>query len=510
MDPDFLEAAGREVTPPPRTIRSTPDSRLRIRPATTIEIGSSSDDAGPAEVEGDADDENDDISSVYPPLSAKKVNRSTSIKAARTSGVGRHSRVSKVNSDLSSSEPRSQFTPGIASTTANTFTNPQYFTPAPTLNSAPAFNSTPNFTRSTVPVLGEELPRNVQDLLQGYYQANNTTTVPNEIYCIQVPRVHETTQGKPAVYTCHLTNEVVELRGYKLPSMKKKQSERLLVAVGRAFTQPVVLARTKSHSNEFRIWRGAADDGSGSAVITRSVPNHGKKLENRKRKSSSADGPPAKKKNKKKDSKKDSKNEIATDEAANEDASSALAPELRPHSVKTEHRDSSSFQPSIGSSPSSPATPAEIDQSPVAMAPDMSALNSANLPQLPDNHFIPTAPAFNGDSIENQTFFHFMSSEARQVVRQRPMSKCNTVDKLFTHAHAANTIPPNKPAVLQATVESEHESSRPIRIVDEEDYADLLTAVANSACWMNGEQCHILISDVRPRPRNVETNAEQA
>jgi hypothetical protein len=284
--------------------------------------------------------------------------------------------------------------------------------------------------------------------------------------------------------------------------MKKKQSERLLVATGRAFTHPVVLARTKSHSNEFRIWRGAADDGSGSPVITRSVPNHGKKLEIRKRKSSSACGPPAKKKALKK--------EVAKDEVGNEDASSALTSELRRRSVQTEHRNSSSFQPSIASSPSGPATPAEPDQSAITMAPDMSALNSADLSQLPNDHFIPAAPASNDDSIENHTFFHFMSSETRKVVRQRPMSKCNSVDKLFTHAQAAGTIPPDRHPVLEATVESEHESSRAIRIVDEEDYADLLAAVANSGCWMNGEQCHVLITEIRPCPRNVEVNAEQA
>ena len=123
-------------------------------------------------------------------------------------------------------------------------------------------------------VLGEELPRSVQDLLSGYFKARNTTVVPSEIYCIQAHRVYSTIDKRRAVYRCFLTGQQVEVRAYSLPSMRHKNSEKLLVAAGRMFPQPIVLARIKPHSNDFRNWLGAADNGTGAPVIQRFIPEH--------------------------------------------------------------------------------------------------------------------------------------------------------------------------------------------------------------------------------------------
>lgn len=93
-----------------------------------------------------------------------------------------------------------------------------------------------------------------------------------------------TVDGRAAVYQGWLTGEHVEVRGYTLPSMKQlKSSEKMLVAAERMFPEPVVLARIKPHSNDFRIWRGAADEGTGQPVITRHIAKHGKKADHKRK-----------------------------------------------------------------------------------------------------------------------------------------------------------------------------------------------------------------------------------
>lgn len=280
--------------------------------------------------------------------------------------------------------------------------------------------------------------------------------------------------------------------------MKQKQSERLLVAAGRAFTKPIVLARTKSHSNEFRIWNGASDTGTGPAVVSRSIPNHGKKAENRKRASSTSEQPARKKAAVK-------KKESVNVEEDDDDARSEVAVESHRKGVQAERRDSSgsaSYHPSASSSPAPPATSADLlthqEQSPITITPTLSTMNTPVYPaHLPDRRLPLAAPAPNNNSVENNTVFQFVSNSTAGVTRTRTLSKCNTVDKLFTHAYAANTLTPGRPALLEASVESRNSSSDPIRIVDEDDFDDLVQAIVKDGCCDNGEGCLVLITAIR-------------
>lgn len=53
--------------------------------------------------------------------------------------------------------------------------------------------------------------------------------------------------------------------------VRGKASERLLVAHGGPLVEPIVLARTKRYSNEFRAWQGVHDDSTAPAVVIRKV-----------------------------------------------------------------------------------------------------------------------------------------------------------------------------------------------------------------------------------------------
>ena len=143
-----------------------------------------------------------------------------------------------------------------------------------------------NTLAETLPsvALPRELPRNVQQLLRGYFEMHQTTRVPSEIYNLQVYRIFSTAEGRPAIYVAHPLGELLTVHAYRLPQMNDtKHSSRLLVAEGEPFDEPIVLARTSSHSRQYRAWKGALDDPSAPPVVLRRIVGGGnpKKIQQR-------------------------------------------------------------------------------------------------------------------------------------------------------------------------------------------------------------------------------------
>ncbi len=319
---------------------------------------------------------------------------------------------------------------------------------------------------SAVSILGEELPRNVQDLLQAYFRTKNTTIVPEETYCIQQPRLHSTTNGKRVTYISQ-TAENVQVRGYTLPSMRhdKKSGEKLLVATGRAFPQPIVLARTKPHSKTFRQWLGAADDGTSAPVITRFVPNRGPKVENKRRRSSpGADTTKRRRFMKMEDEGlgldagnnfvaiQDDDDTITGAPGAHELSEPPIEPRSsRNHLANTLDDDDDKVvnadlkADGLSAETSTPvptSRPVSIDidiphqRSGRKMGCTTTSISSPRI-NVVSSELLPQTTL----TVEENTTFQFISSLTREKVRKRTLAKIDNVEVLFTHAYAADVIP---------------------------------------------------------------------
>lgn len=66
----------------------------------------------------------------------------------------------------------------------------------PLRNTAAPAQHKPDSAAKPHSCIARELPRNVQDLLRGYFQKHQTTRVPSEIYYIQLHRVFSTLDGR--------------------------------------------------------------------------------------------------------------------------------------------------------------------------------------------------------------------------------------------------------------------------------------------------------------------------
>ena len=384
--------------------------------------------------------------------------------------------------------------------------------------------------------LGEELPRNVQDLLQAYFRAKNTTKVPEETYCIQSPRVHTTTDGKRVTYISQ-TIENVEVRAYTLPSMSKykKCGEKLLVATGRSFPVPIVLARTKPHSNTFRQWLGAADDGTGAPVVTRHIPNRGHKVENRKRKSSiSTDRTTRRKAIKMEDEEAsigaseelvddgDFVNDdyIAVPDESERTLTDAAARELAERMI-TRRAGNDPLENTVdeeeGEDDDAKSTkqyPKALSQVTQARTPVLKALRGSSYFNEPRKHSAgdkgrsTTSARAPGSTmiscglspqitptVAEHTTFYFVSALTGEKVRKRALAKIDNVEVLFAHAYAADVIPMDrrgkKLAALEVRVGDVGEA---IRIVDDEDFGDLVDAIVREDCWEQGVGCEVYVT----------------
>ena len=389
-------------------------------------------------------------------------------------------------------------------------------------------------------VLGDELPRNIQDLLQAYFRAKNTSTVPAEIYCIQVPRVNFTVDGKRAIYI-HNSGEHVEVRGYTLPSMiQTKGSERLLVAVARAFPQPIILARMKPHGGTFRQWYGAADDGSSPPIITRRIPEHGSKVEHRssgskvahrRRKSSIGTNTTKRQRvNKREDEEVtldaseeqvkdrdeahrgsililDDDNHSAFEYTGHEATESTLKRRgSRNRLARTvedeDDEEEAEPSPDVAERTAQALTPVRTsrrggnrynlhkerparDKGRSTSLMSTSHTNAVSAELLPE-----TTP-----TVAENTTFHFISSVTGEKVRKRALAKIDNVEVLFTHAYAADVIPIDpkgkKLAALEARIGDYGEA---IRVVDDEDFGDLIGGIVQEGCWEQGVGCEVYVT----------------
>jgi hypothetical protein len=365
------------------------------------------------------------------------------------------------------------------------------------LKSPPQFRN-PNESPPESSQLGEEIPRNIQCLLSRYFKAKHTTTVPLEIYCIQVHRVNGTVDGRAAVYQGCLRGEHVEVRGYTLPSMKLlKSSEKMLVAAGRMFSEPVVLARIKPYSNDFRIWRGAADDGTGQPVITRYIPKHGKKVDH-KRKPSSAPKDRAKKRPAKSGANvKSVEDETQADVLETTHATPGASSTVN-MGDQLEREDSE-----VSNAPTSSVLVRALKHSLVNGVADKvkphpdassSAASMTTLRRGQNNTLERPTPTITME-IAQSTTFHFVSAQTGMVSRKRTLRKVETVATLFTHAYAGDVITerPGGMPILEATV---GELGETVKVVDGDDFEDLVEAIATNDCWAHGAGCEVYVSGI--------------
>ena len=317
--------------------------------------------------------------------------------------------------------------------------------------------------------LGHELPRNVQDLLQAYFAAKNTTMVPTEIYCIQSHRVNTTIDGKRAAYMWHSSGEHVQVRGYSLPSMKHKNSEQLLVAAGRTFPQPIVLARTKPHSNQFRRWFGAADDGTSAPIVPRSIPDHGLRAENKRRASSmSADTAKKRRVAVKKENgavSHDASEDVVAieddDDTITVDSHTYRSPKIARERRATNSRPAWSVdgdeeeqlvgphshkaRTALSASALSPGSPSvnlkiqHVEQPARYKRRDVSRTSTPYHYVDVSSELLPqTTP-----TVAEHTIIHFISSITGEETRKRTLGKVENVEALFPHAYAADVLSMN-------------------------------------------------------------------
>lgn len=126
-----------------------------------------------------------------------------------------------------------------------------------------------------------ELSANLAEMFREFFRANDDNTVPVDIYYMQVPwifRMHNAKNKQDATVAAYYhgaTGHEVMVRAFSLPWMLDlpggRNSQRLLVASGPPFTEPVILARIKKGSSEFRIWRGVNDDPYEQAVVVKKM-----------------------------------------------------------------------------------------------------------------------------------------------------------------------------------------------------------------------------------------------
>lgn len=377
-----------------------------------------------------------------------------------------------------------------------------------------------NHGTSASSALGEELPRNIQDLLKGYFKAKKLTVVPPEIYCIQSHRVYTTIDGKKAVYQCHRTGEHVEVRAYSLPTMKHKNNHRLLVAVGRASAQPIVLARTKPHSNEFREWLGAPDDGTTAPVITRSIPDHGLKVGNKRQKIST--GAVVANRLKALFNKEDEADShdlvedlipvqidddtIMVDHGIHEPVGQSIERRVSrnrlAYTIEDDDEDTAESSPEPAGRnghASSPLSTSRQSRNLVDSAQQRRARNKGrttsrvSTPRMTDisSDLLPqTTP-----TVAENTIFYFISALTGEKVRKRALAKVDNVEVLFTHVYAADAIPNDskgkKLAALEVRVGDFGEA---IRIVDDEDFGALVDAIVREDCWEQGMGCEVFVT----------------
>ena len=98
-------------------------------------------------------------------------------------------------------------------------------------------------------------------------------------------------------------------------------------------------------------------------------------------------------------------------------------------------------------------------------------------------------------TVAENTTFYFISSVTREKVRKRALAKIDNAEILFTHAYTADVIPIDpkgkKLVALEARTGGIGEA---IRIVDDEDFGDLVDAIVQEACWEQGFGCEFLVT----------------
>ena len=95
------------------------------------------------------------------------------------------------------------------------------------------------------------------------------------------------------------------------------------------------------------------------------------------------------------------------------------------------------------------------------------------------------------------TVFHFISSISGQVVRKRTLAKTDSVEVLFAHAYAANTLTAtNRFPVVEVTIGEEGESTN---IVDGDDFNELIASIVRDNCWESGLGCDVYVTSLGSR-----------
>lgn len=375
--------------------------------------------------------------------------------------------------------------------------------PHPLQTTAVPAHHKPNSPTEPHPSIAHELPRNVQELLHGYFEKHQTIQVPSEIYYQQVGRVFSTVDGKPAIYVAYPTGEHVKVHAYILPQMREtKSSERLLVAEGRPFDAPIVLARTKPHSNTYRAWQGASDDPLGPPVVQRQIIDSGRSKTKRRRSTSAAvqadECRPVlgKRRTFGEDQNHFGERDLGLDRTAHTHLSTDPA-----MVSQTALASNPNIESPIGNKHPSTAAGLEAPLDPLPNLPDVALLPRVEGQALTTVNKEPDInPGSTLRPTQNQrllTTLNFMPHVAGQT-RSRDLLTCGSYDALLRNAVAGDVFPASECVhVLSATI---NDQQARITVADEVDFDILLRAIEADDCWKEvGGLCQVTIERYKPK-----------
>lgn len=310
-----------------------------------------------------------------------------------------------------------------------------------------------------------ELPGNLADLFRQYFIANNSNTVPIDIYYMQVPWVHRMHNAKNkkdatvAAYYHGPTGQEVEVRGFSLSWMLDvpggRNSQRLLVASGQPFAEPVILARIIKGSSEFRIWRGVDDNPYEQAVVVKKarVINHTVPSTNTPPPETPTPMPPPK--------------------------LPALPAPAPTHGKRKRDSTPTSQYPDFQ----------DEDEDYTGDVAYENALVPANR-QLA-RYTVPPILSPVADNISRNIVFRFLGSHRQERIRN--LYQCATFAKLFTNAIVAGVLVENDPIQILNCEWCVSNGAHSIKMVaDDQDFDDLMTEITDDRGWdLADAQCVI-------------------
>ena len=277
-----------------------------------------------------------------------------------------------------------------------------------------------------------------------------------------------------------------------------KNHERLLVAEGRPFDAPIVLARTKPYSKEYRSWKGASDDPLGPPVVQCQIVDGGRSTAMRQG-SISVDRPAVE--NKSVLGKRRafggyqhhlSEGDPGTDQMAYAHLHTDPNPEILSQNALASNLN---LESSVGKSRPSTTKGLEASQDPLRNPPKVALPPSAHGQALttgnkePDVNPGPTLRLTQDQRLlTTLNFTPYVGAQSRR----RDLLTCGNYYALLRNAIAADVFPASDFVhVLSATI---NDQQVPITVADEVDFELLVRAIEADDCWKEvSGQCQVMI-----------------